>query len=358
MNEVKKMFLFSWKFYAGVFGLVFVLVLLDSIALFDGKGIGFVEADVSVNIEKMVTSFVEQGTDGVTISPMDMSVSISDKATMYDLFNFITIMIGIVALMVGQQLSFTEPRAREFQTFLPVKKVTQNLYHYSMLVLLIGFTSVVQYVVLLLAQTKYNRLLMQSLQAHGFDALEADYIIAPNQNLLLHILVFSLFVIVATTGLYLGMTVAKNPIVGIWIATFVGSGLSCVGDSLTYDENPFDISSFFHSYNINDMNSQIGSYGISGSEIVSSLICIWLVGVLLLVIASKYKELTKGKVFSFLIAEIAFAVFVGTYAATEIFYNIWWNAQDALVLGTIIAMIAFVCIHPIAKKKKVQWEVK
>ena len=211
MEGVKRLFAESKRFYLGVLILVLACSVIDCWYI------------CQENLPKIQSeSYIEESMENVAPETLffQMKGSLGDvfanRLTEMDgFFVFFVVMVGILVILALKGFPFVDERTREFRATWPVKGWVRELYDYVsvLVVVLTGF--LFQFLVLLVVQMQHNNRLLESMGLDGKDAIISSMIETSNVTLVNNMLYYMFSVALLYTWIYFGMTLAKNPIVGV-----------------------------------------------------------------------------------------------------------------------------------------------
>ncbi len=400
MEGVKRLFAASKRIYLGV---LILIIACSSIDCF------YICSDNLIPIES--EDYIKEQAQNVSVETLfsQMDVSFGDvfanRLTEMDgFFVFFVVLVGILIVLVFKGFSFVDERAREFRATWPVKSWVRELYDYAavLVVVLAGF--LFQLLVLLVVQMQRNNMLLENLGLDRTDTVISSIIETANATLVSNMLYYMFSIALLYTWIYLGMTLVKNPIIGvvgalaiqisifyvcdIWIWRFIQD---YAYDYMVCDVNEYEI--WFYVYKIMMticcliFDSFAGAcynsaercfeenYYFAGKELQFCSLETWMLVKIIMfvfllvgiVLAAKKKDLTKGKVLYFPILDYLLALYAGFVGATIgseliIAYdprNITpYNVFACVVVGVIVMVVVFLLLHPRILKKQQHLEVK
>lgn len=375
----------SRQFYLYILVIVAFVVLLDCMWI-------CTDNDVSVTrsgVEQIVQNILSKD-NGVSLlenhylSLEDVGV---EKGAEYGLF---FLMLGVIGLLFAREIAFTDIRTLEFRCTWPIKNWVRELYDYVAMLAVIVFGVILQTVILLLIQMRYNSLIVDVLSEQGIISKAMDSMSVSNQYFLVGMAYYLIAVIVSYTWITLGMSLAKNPIVGIvlsvlvkFLLQIVWSGFGwLIAANLTSDVSSVEMAYYYNDfayevecigdallmyqeffYGIDVPSGTIGGCGDTFTMkhwfVVQMILCVLLV--VGIVICAKKKDLAKGKVIYFPILAYPLSVLVGfgVFAfCMDWFYLNSFEIIVSVILGIVTAIGTCILCHPFSKSKSICLEVK
>ncbi|MCR5701572.1 MAG: hypothetical protein K6G76_05440 [Lachnospiraceae bacterium] len=399
------------KLYLAMIVAAFICMLINTVFVCaDMSGVKIGESIES----KITTEISEMKAEGnIYVLPdigLDMSSTIDDKVNPG--MGFMVTIAGIILLMFIRQLCFADVRTKEFELTLPVKKTTLVMHEYWFFFLLITGITMLQGIIFAIYQTHYNNVWTR---VAGVNA-STDFNGVPLDRLFAYVGMYVLSLLVVFTWVFLCMTVSKNALVGGALALFSWLGLVSfdynIGFSsllmnifsrcpVGYEQDPYGryiatnidevvrweqkrhyltnvFDAILHAeqrfeylgevtnkslgysgslfYGGNDFDMKNIPFSMFVAIIVSTLV----IGIILIWIAAKKRELTKGGRFAyFKIAEWLFAILCGLmwYEALadrlSYRYNDYYEIIDLTVFISAIAVTVIIIylLNPIRFKK-------
>lgn len=400
MEGWKRLYAESKRFYFVLLILVSVCVLMDCFITFGGYGavdqagvmhtqeaLGEVEPEVL--FENTYLSFEED---------LLYRFTDIDGALLYGMT-----LGGILILLALKQVAFSDERTREFRNMWPVKSWVRELYDYFSVLCLVLWGILLQLVVLLVIQNRYNSMLMEYIGVNRQNALVSSLMNAANEQVVLILLYYMFSVIIMYTWIYLGICLAKNPVVGAIGSGLVWIAIHWVCDGwiwrFAYDNAQYyvmdgvvECGPWLYAYKILMTIQLVLSDTMAMDYYDSSRQCFqagygflekleicsvetWLAWKLLLLVvlvcsiafAAKKKELSCGKILYFPKLDYVVALFVGVtggsiWMGTIISYDVerivGYDLFTCLLIGAVSAVVTFLILHPRMSKEKQCLEVK
>lgn len=369
----------SWRFYLIVLIIVLFLVICDSVYICRDEKIAFTGKSIEQQITEQLDKAEQKQQDTAALPQGVCLYSIvEDKANNMEIMGFIMTIIGIMIFLGARQYYFADTRAAEFIGTLPVKKRSLVLYDYFSMLAVILIGGLVQAGILLGCQNRYNRAVVRFWEQRSAGVPEDNMVSLFNDRLLLYMGIYFLFILLVYTWIYIWMTVTRNPIAGEVISLFLYGGC-CIAEGF-FAWTMFPVNSYgiygdmTRYYDIVDMietlmsprafmeNLDEVSGTVAGNNTWMMLALVGLVvlaGIVLLIIVSARRELSRGKLFYFSALNYLFAVLSGiilfAWLADDFLYD---YAGLALVTGILGAVVIYILVRPDSGKKSVQWEVK
>lgn len=368
MKGFRKFIKQSWRFYLIALIIVLFFMVCDSVYICRDENIAFtgkdLEQQITAELEKAekeqqsALPILEQGTDLCNV--------ITDKAENAEIMGFIITIFGIMIILAARRYYCMDFRAIEFIRTLPVKQSSLVVYDYLSMLAVIVIGGLVKAGILLGYQSRYNHTLIKILEQKAVVAGRDNIVSLHNDRLLLYMGIYFLFLLLAYTWIYLGMTVTKNPIAGEIISGFIWLGICYIKEFLewnmyTYRENSYPAGvEISPNYFLNGLNMEMGTIaGYSMGIMVGVVGIALLLGFCLLLMVSGKREPSKGKLFYFPMLDYPFALFCGFFLFIWLWDGfLYKNGPAGLAVGMIAAVMIGMLIHPASKKKLAGWEVK
>lgn len=381
MSTFRKLTRESWQFYTGVAVIVLLLVICDSVYICRDANIEFTAKGAEQQLQERIAEAKLAGTTfQVPEYGVDLTSSIEDKADNAELMGFIITIAGIIIMLIARKFYYMDIRAEEFQRTLPVKERSTAMYDYLCMLGIILMGTLVQGAILITGQTCYNRNMMQLAQEYSVGTMQTDAVALANEYLLIYMVCYLLFVLMLYTWIYLGMTIAKNPIIGavlsvvnwcgLWELYYYFFEMYSVNEMYVkisaFVESFFSPSDFF--YYLELETGTLSSTSVEGSNLngnsiwinICVMVAALIIGVIFIYVLSGKRELSKGKLFYFPILDYPFAFLCGGLVFFFLNEGVLWYL-DGLVasgIGFVAAVVICLWIHPFSKKKSEKWEVK
>lgn len=211
MKETGKMWKITRQFYLVALVVVLLFVVWNCIYICDMEGFAF----DGKSVEQTIIERIESKSGAVSVSPAGLAEIVNDKMFDMTLFGRTWTFIGITFLMTARYFAYADVRTREFQMTWPICKWKRSLFDYVALLFLIIVGWATEVLVLFTAGNHYNKVAMQILTERSLDTSAFQNLAAENKAFLLLMSVYLLYMILFYTFLFLGMTAAKNPLLGI-----------------------------------------------------------------------------------------------------------------------------------------------
>lgn len=411
MKDWRRLSRVNARLYMVLFLVALIFVLINT--LFIAWDVGAFEKGKGIDNSIMEQIAEAKKANAVYTLPetgLDLSRGIQDKVSNGS-FGFGLTVLGIIFLLFVKELSYTDVRTREFQQTFPVRKTYVVLHEYVYFLLLIVGLSMLQAVMLFAVQRYYNN---TWIRLSGVQAVPDGFMQVPDANLFTYMVFYIMELLLIYTWIFLGMTLAKNSLLGggLAIVTWLG-GLMTYG-SFSYEligwflgKNPgfWDYENqvlqnaeayyqWIDQYNrIDDFigrilyaDSLIGDMKVSGfmrgivsasnpgeieltlTQMFAILAGILLLEIVLLILAAGKRELSKGRLFYFTGVEALFAIFCGvmwfTVEAEGGYFlyvlNLPAEAVAAVMIVSSIAVVLVVLwlLYPVKLKKRERFSVR
>ena len=344
MKDFRKLSEATGRIYLVMFLVAFLCMLSNTAYIcIDYSGI-----HVGESIERKLTESVQsekaKNADQSYTLPeygLDFSGSIYDKATEYVFF---LAMAGIIFLLVLRELSVNDIRTREFEQTLPVKKTALVMHEYWFFFLLIVSMNLLQGIILSGFQKHYNNVWIR---VSGVEA-QKGFNSIPNEKMWIYLGFYIITLLLGFTWIFLCMTLCRNSLLGIIVSigTWTGSyyiwyndGFDFlinlfVGREPAYNDasfyvwcekeqflrsltesilNPFErfrfVDQMFHP---NQSWFGLNTFNMTPMVYMAMLCVILMIGILLIWVAAKKRQLSNGGQYSYFItAEYLFALLCG-----------------------------------------------
>lgn len=377
----------SRRFYLCVLAIVVLFVLADCVWICTDHGASLTKSGVEQLVQDVLSK--ENGISVLENHYMSFAKVGTDKGAEYGLM---LAMLGIIGLLCAREIAFTDVRTQEFRSMWPVKSWVRELYDYVAMLMTIVFGILLQIVVLLFVQCRYNQLLLEALAKEGITSLVTDEMSACNQYFLMGMAYYLLAVVVSYTWFSLGMSIAKNPIAGALISVAVKLLLQIVWTTFGWTILALltsDMDSMQQAYYENDLADYIesaGCYlliyqeffhdldvssGVVGGYVDTFTVKNWVIAqlillvllVIALLVSAKRKDLAKGKTLYFPVLAYPFGLLVGIAVFVICLEWFWWDLIEigvivSVILGIASAVAMFLLCYPFSKRKSVRLEVK
>lgn len=377
----------SRRFYLVILAIVAVFVFIDCMWICIDNSVVLSKSEVVQMVQNILLE--ENGSYMLENRYLSLEYVISSKGAEFGLF---LTMVGVIGLLIVREIAFTDIRTLEFRCTWPMKNWVRELYDYVAMLGVILFGVLLETVILLFVQSRYNHLLVEVLTEQGITSQVTDAMALGNQYLLMGMLFYLIAIVVSYTWISLGMSLAKNPIVGAFISVVVKVLLQLVWEILGWTmvaNITSDVDATQPAYYYNDLADYIESVGdylltyqdfFYGVDIPSGTIggcgetftaAHWIIGQIVLwgllvigiVICAKKKDLAKGKLLYFPVLGYPLGILVGL--GVFIFCVEWFFYEASLIellvpiiLGFASAIGIWLLCHPFSKSKTVRLEVK
>lgn len=376
MRGFTKMTKVTWRFYLVALIFMLLLTVADSIyvckednSAYNGKLFHYgMEEDSK---EK----FIEK-TGGGLNSGKDIAYIYCDKANWYEIFGYPVLLFILTVILLLKQCVFMDVRTAEFQRTFPVKQWVQVLHDYLSVLGIMILSALLQLGIFLAYQTSYNMEILKTAKAFSIAGGSKEIITQANGHLLQLWGMYFLYVALAYTWIYVGILLAKNPIMGAVLSVIVVAGINTCIDvwSRNYYNNPswLDMDSVewakVDSVNrIKDIVEYIifpqTAFSINTDTLMErnshmvSVIAWAMVGIIalfiiLMILLGKRRDLSRGKLLYFPILDYPLCFLIGMAVFG------WGEDLPYLLTGIAVAVISFLLIHPWPRGKRNVLEVK
>ncbi len=387
MKSFRRLWNESRRFYLCVLMIVAIFVFIDCMWICMDNDITLSKSEVVRMVQN--TLLKENGATMLENRYLSLEDIVINKGAEFGLF---LTMVGVIGLLFAREIAFTDIRTLEFRCTWPMKNWVRELYDYVAMLGAILFGVLLQTVILLFVQSRYNHLLVEVLAEQGITTKATEAMALGDQYLLMGMSYYLIAIVVSYTWMSLGMSLAKNPLVGAIISVVVKVLLQLVWGSLGWTVVAgltSDVDSTQPAYYYNDLADYIESVGdylliyqdfFYGVDVSSGTIggcgetftaTHWIIGQLVLfgllvigiVISAKKKDLAKGKLLYFPILSylLGFLVGLGVFIICMewFFYDTTLiGLLAAIILGFVSAIGICLLCHPFSKSKIVRLEVK
>jgi len=388
MKGFRRLFEESRRFYLCLLAIIVVFILADCMLICHDREVSLTKS----GMEQMVqTTLAEE--NGVSIVE-NQYLSLEDiaKERGTELFGLFVVMLGVMGMLFAREIAFTDVRTQEFRNTWPIKNWVRELYDYIAMLVVIVSGFVLETIILLLVQIRYNTLLVDVLAQQGITSKVTDEMSASNQYLLISMVCYIIAIVASYTWISLGMSLAKNPIAGALFSLVVRYILQLVWTCFAWSavaRLTSDVNSTQQIYYYNDFADLIEEIGcvllihqefFYGVDVRSGIIggcgdgfrvshwmfaqvviCILLI--VCLVISAKKKDLSKGKLLYFPVLGYPLGILVGLGAFLISWEWFWWDANGleiaiSFILGFGAAIGTCLLCQPFSRSKSLRLEVK
>lgn len=219
MKEVGKLWSITRRFYLMILGIVLIMAICNSVYLCNYGRIAFAGKSVEMTIVEKLS--LQAG--NATITPVNLAQMVDMKREDMTILGSFWTSVGIVFMLFIRYFAYMDGRTREFQTTWPITTRKRVLFDYlTMLsILVIGWATEV--VIFLVAGNHYNKVAERVLMEKSMDtsAFSDAALSASNKTFLLLMVLFLLFELIFYTFVFLGMMMAKNPLLGLPVCYMV-----------------------------------------------------------------------------------------------------------------------------------------
>lgn len=352
MDRIRRIARESWRFYLGILALSLFLVLMTTVYLCQDNEIAFTGTSIEVRMQETLAQGHPVGySDGLI------------RSWLYNIdgnMRLIATTIGILLILFAKKYYTLDTRAEEFYRTLPVKDRSRVLYDYFAVFGIILCCTLIQDGILLFAQNHYNETAAQLSIHYGFDTPTGS-IKEINENLLICMGFYLLFILLNYTWMYLVVTAAKNPLAGCGIAAFMHWSISYILDALWFGAGDRYIVSYLSGYRFFDeldieyraVGEQYLPFDVAGTVILMIVL-----GIFMLILIAGKRDLSVGKWFYFPSLDYVFAMFCGFLLMFYMVDYHFWAPPMAIASGFVVTLLLCNWIHPFRHRKVNVWEVK
>lgn len=368
MKGCKKLWSVSRRFYLGVLSLATLIMLLDCLFICNDHGICITKSGMKRYVAE------QQSLGYLTPDFSDLEEMPLDKGANYNIDGMLVTMCGIVLILFAKELCYSDSRTREFRRIWPVKNWVRELYDYLMVLVIILYSNVLQFVLLLLCQNRSNNLMVSVLTEQGV-TITGEQVIwtQSNEAFACNMLFYMMAMIINYTWIYLGMSVTKNPLLGAGLAIVVKSCIWWIGDILFYSLSMKELLDYFlpNMYTFLNFNYQrkyamtelyMGEqfYAVSWSQWFAITVGILAVAVIMIILFAKYKDMARGKMFYFVGIDILFSVVLGLgcFSFWLEWFDFLYYELVGLVFSLVVTAVVFWLTHGFSTSKRLKLEVK
>ena len=365
MAGFAKMTKVTKQFYLVALLVVLLLTVADSLYVcmddntaFNGKVFFYDMGSISQEqfIEK-IGSNLSRGKDIANIY--------CDKVNDFEMFGYYPMLLVLIIILLVKQCAFFNVRSAEFKQTFPVKQSVQILHDYLSVLGILVLSALLQLGIFLVYQTSFNMEMLKTAKSFSVASASEQIIGSANEKLMLYWAVYLLYIIAAYTWIYMGMILAKNPIVGVILSVIVKYNMLFLVDAYkwTYFSDVLNDHMEF-SYWLDYISSPHDAFGFGGWGLMTgvpqvilptacSLLAVSVLLVLLMPLVGKKRELSKGKLLYFPILDYPLS-----FILAILFFEIAGNSFISLDLALVLAVIIFILIHPWPTGKRKVLEVK
>lgn len=419
MSGFRRLSKVTGKMYLVMFLAALLCMLINTVYICVDSSHVHVGESVESKITSDINTAKQQSPDSsyaLSEQGLDLSEGIYNK--MDEVFGFLAAMAGIIFLLFMREVTYTDIKSREFEQTLPVKKTTLVMHEYWFFFIMISVVTLLQGLILAVFQSHYNDVWVRisGLQAPmGFNSI-------PMEKLMIYIVGYLFTLLLGYTWIYLGMTLCKNSLLGgaVSIGTWIGSyfiyensgygiadlimnifvgrypgTIGSYGELIPYDAMAADIwerkricidelveiivnpkYKFYYLSDVLGSNlkgfEKMGIYRgidsdlyevVSPELVIGIAILILVLGIVLIWLSAKVRQLSKGGRFSYFTAvEYLFALccgaiwymFLTEYVAYDIHVSAGFVVFSTLVVTAFIALL----IHPVNIGSKLSYRAK
>lgn len=372
-------------FYLSVLLIVFAFVICDTMFICKDNGMAFTKQSLETEIRADVGKQMAEKTFSIPQTGKDLCIGMVDKGMNYSLLGFFATMAGICILLFVREFCFADRGAREFERTLPVKNTATVLHEYFSILGILLLAMLMQTGLLLGCQNHYNHILARVLEERCGAVVSESFFSLPSEKLITAILCYTLFLVMIYTWIYLGMTLARNSLLGGALSIVTWGGLYYIADvwgwtvwclifekSITdeYELNvlvdkldslsyiflsPYE---FFQELEINGlMKGTVAGWELW--KIAGMIGIVIMVFIVLIVFAAKKRELSKGRFLYFWSTDYMLALFCGLLWLSFEIQHTWeeCNLWSLIVPSVIVVIAVCAVVRPFTLKKKEKWRV-
>ena len=358
------------KFYLPVLVIIVLLMLFDTAWIISDNNLSYkgsvwnyrMEQDSQDTFLEKNIRYLERG--------KDYEAAIAEKMD-WNVFGFVPTLFILVLVTLLKRAIFEDRSFMEHQMLLPVKQLTKVLHDYVSAIALLLVITIGQGGILLAVQSAYNRQLIEAAKSFSVENISESIVAAANDRLMLQIGFYSFYLLLWFTWIFLGMTVTRNPIVGIavsWLTWYsVSEFLYPMQSLFDKTENDYNRCAYFldrlsdslspyewywkYEYHQNDFAQWRDTALIMGGLFIIFLVLILLFG--------KNIELSRGKLFYFPFLDYPFSIMCGYFFIIVLEEWLGLYIEPWMLLaGYILAVLICLWIHPISNDKQIRLEVK
>ena len=380
MNSFGRLLAVSRRFYLWVFAIVVMVVLADCAFICKDKDVYFTKSGVTQMVQTTLAE--ENGASMVENHYLTLENVATQRGSELGL---IVVVLGIMILLFAREIAFTDVRTQEFRHTWPVKNWVRELYDYVAMLLVVVLGFVLETLILLLVQIRYNHLVIDVLAEQGITSKVTDMMLECNQHFLMSMAWFLLAMINFYTWISLGMILAKNSIVGAILSVVVKGLVQLIWSFLVYNVVECFAQLGFWDEDFGWMVYEIGEYllfdtlffrhlDLNRGDVVNlgsgftvfhwmfAQVAICVVLIICHIISARKKDLSKGKLLYFPSLGYPLGVLSGIGVFAFCVEWMCWDDDFGLVLSLVLSISAAVATvllcRPASKSKSVRMEVK
>ncbi|MGN0153468.1 MAG: hypothetical protein ACI4A3_03390 [Lachnospiraceae bacterium] len=372
-------------FYLSVLLIVFAFVICDTMFICKDNGMAFTKQSLETEIRTDIGKQMAEKTFSIPQTGKDLCAGMVDKGENYSLLGFFTTMLGICLLLFVREFCFADRGAREFERTLPVKNTAIVLHEYLSILGILLLAMLLQTGLLLCCQNHYNHILARVLEERCGVVVSESFFSLPSEKLITAILCYTLFLVMIYTWIYLGMTIARNPLVGGVLSLVTWDGLYYIADTWGWtfwcqifkksitDEYELNVlvdkldqllykllspCEFFRELELTGlMTGTVAGWELWKITGIIGIVLLFLM--ILIVFAAKKRELSKGRILYFRSADYLFALFCGLLCLSFEVQYVWDCSLWSAIIPSVVAAIAVCAVmRPFTLKKKENWRVE
>ncbi len=387
MKSFRRLWNESRRFYLCVLAIVAIFVFADCMWICIDNNVSLLKSEVVQVVQNVLSE--ENGAAMLENRYLSLEYTIIHNGAEFGLF---LTMVGVIGLLFAREIAFTDIRTLEFRCTWPMKNWVREMYDYVAMLGAILFGVLLQTVILLFVQNRYNHLLVEVLAEQGITSKVTDAMVEGNQYLLIGMSYYLIAIVVSYTWISLGMSLAKNPIVGAIISVVVKVLLQLVWGSLgwtvianlTSDAAPTQSAYYYNDlayyiesigdylliyedffYSVDVSSGTIGGYEetFTVTHWLVTQGIFWVLLMIGIVVCAKKKDLAKGKLLYFPVLGYPLGILVGLGVFV---FCVDWFFYNTSIIGLLVVIILSVassigtCLlcHPFSKSQSVRLEVK
>lgn len=386
MKSFGRLLAVSRRFYLCTLAIIVVFVLIDCMLLCNDREVCLTKSEVKQMVQTNLTE--ENGVYLVENHYLSFEDIAKERGT--ELFGLFVVMLGVMSLLFAREIAFADTRTQEFRCMWPIKNWVRELYDYVAMLLVIVLGLILEIVILLLIQIRYNGLVIEVLVEQGLTSKVTDMMATSNQHFLLGMACYLIAIVTSYTWISLGMSLAKNSIVGAIVSVIVKGLVQLVWDWFSWsvildytsslDSTQLDYYNVFanfvvdigdclliNGYFFDGMDVKNGSvYGLGNVftvfhwMIAQALFCLlFIIG---LIISAKRKDLAKGTMLYFPMLGYPLGLMVGIGVFVICYDWLYWSYDFEVIVSVVLSLSAaigtFLLCRPVSKSKPLCLEVK
>lgn len=358
MKGLRRLFAESQRFYLCVFMLVMVFSLLDCWYICSDHSIVSIDQGSIERVQRVL----ETEEPNVAFQQVSVCLASAFSNRLEDFYICGVILVGILLILAAKQFAFLDERTREFCNTWPIKSWVRELYDYLSVLVMIVLGFLFQMVTLLVMQNRYNNMLIDLVGVDKSDAVVAEVLASSNESLVVTILYYIFSIALLYTWIYFGMSISKNPIIGVIGALLIQYFTVYVCDSIVWRATQ----EYAYAYVYDGV--EVSKLWLDFYNVLMTIkIVLFVILVCGILWAAKKRDLSQGKLLYFPILDYPVAIFAGV-AGTTIAANLFvsyntlgylsYNFFASVLVGVVVMVVTFWLMHPRSRKKSQCLEVK